>query len=484
MEIVRLEYYNETHLRIVAEPSAKMEISEYFTFYVPNYKFMPSYKNKVWDGKVRLLNTMSGLIYRGLLNYIKDFCEGRDYLVDIDPRLQITESYPDDFGTILSEQFDTVFPPRSYQNDAIVHGLRNKRALFLSPTASGKSYIIYILSRFHVEAGRKVLIVVPSISLVTQMASDFIEYNKDRPLDIHQISAGVDKNVDSDYTITTWQSVYKMRPEYFSKFDVIIGDEAHNFKSKSLVQIMERMPNIEYRYGFTGTLDGSQTNKLVLEGLFGSVVNVTETKTLIKDGTLANFKINVLSLSYNDEERNQVKTLKYKEEMDWLVNHPQRNILIAKMAWSLPGNTLVLFQYVEKHGKILYPLMQKGPKDVHFIYGDVKGEDRDAVRKHVESSTNNIILASYGTYSTGVNIKRLDNIVFAFPSKSRIRNLQSIGRVLRKGNGKDKALLIDVVDDLRWKKHENYAVLHFKERAKIYSEEGFEYNVIGMKVHK
>jgi len=477
MELVRIEKVDEINIRIHAEPSIKMALSEYFEFFVPGYKFMPAYKNRMWDGKVRLFNSMTGLVYAGLYQYVLKFCKARDYEVEVDPRLAIPEEFDANAGYNLAKEFDCAFDPRDYQNNAVAHALRMNRGLFLSPTASGKSYIIYLTARYHVEQGRKVLVVVPTTSLVSQMATDFLDYNKKRPLDIHRIMGGVDKNVDADYTITTWQSIYKLPKQWYEKFDVVIGDEAHLFKAKSLTKVMEKTPHVKYRYGFTGTLDESQTHKLVLEGLFGPVFQVTETKKLIEEKTLATFDIKALVLQYSPEIRKINKNKSYQEEINWIVQNEARNKFIRNLAWSLKGNTLILFQFVDKHGRILAPMLEHDEKAVHFIHGGVNAEDREAVRHIAESSSDNIILASYGTFSTGVNIKRLDNVIFASPSKSKIRNLQSIGRVLRKGNGKEKATLYDIVDDLQWKAKENFAVRHFKERVKIYSNEGFEFRI-------
>jgi superfamily II DNA or RNA helicase len=220
----------------------------------------------------------------------------------------------------------------------------------------------------------------------------------------------------------------------------------------------------------------------VLEGLFGKTEQVTETKKLIDDGTLAEFAIKALVLSYPQELRQLNKNKTYQEEIDWIVKNESRNKFIRNLAWSLPGNTLILFQFVDKHGRVLEPLLEKEGKSVHFIHGGVDTEIRESVRGIVESSGDNIILASYGTFSTGVNIKRLDNIIFASPSKSKIRNLQSIGRVLRKGNGKDKATLYDIVDDLTWKSKENFAVKHFRERVNIYSDQGFDFKMYNIDI--
>ncbi len=483
MDEVSIERVNEVYVRVNADPGVKMEMSEYFTFEVPGAKFMPSVRNKVWDGKIRLLNVMTGLVYAGLVPYILKFCNVREYHVIVDSGVVPNNIVQDTAGYDLAKEFNAPFTPRDYQNNAIVHALKSDRAMLLSPTASGKSFIIYLLTRYHVDAERrKVLIVVPTTSLVEQMASDFIEYNNGEALDIHKIRGGVDKNVEADITITTWQSVFKEKKAWFAKFDVIGVDEAHLAKAKSITGIMEKMPECKYRYGFTGTLDGTETHKLVLEGLFGSVFEVTKTKNLIDDNTLAQFGIVAIALQYPDEIRKLNRGKSYQEEIDWIVGNESRNKYIKNLAHSLKGNTLILFQFVEKHGKVLYPMLEKKGKNVHFIHGQVNAEEREDVRRLAETNDDNIILASYGTFSTGVNIKRLDNIIFASPSKSKIRNLQSIGRVLRKSDGDSKATLYDIVDDLQWKQTKNFATRHFMERVKIYNEEGFEYRIYNVNV--
>lgn len=482
MELVNIERVNDVYIRVRTESGIKMELSKHFEFEVPGAKFSPAYRNKIWDGRIRMFNAMTGMIYAGLLPHIVKFCATRDYECEVDAQLKPDESVQDTAGYDLAKEFDTIYEPRDYQNNAIVHALKNNRSLLLSPTASGKSLIIYLLSRFHAEQGRRVLIVVPTISLVTQMATDFVEYNKNRPLNIHKIMGGVEKNIDAEYTITTWQSVFKEKKDWFSKFDMVVIDEAHLAKAKSITGIMEKMPDCKYRYGLTGTLDGTQTHKLVLEGLFGAVFDVVKTKTLIDDKTLAEFKIKSVVLSYPDTIRKANTGKTYQEEIDWIVRNESRNSFIRNLAWSLPGNTLILFQFVEKHGKVLHPILAREDKTIHFVHGEVQAQDRENVRHITETTDNNIILASYGTFSTGINIRRLDNIIFASPSKGKIRNLQSIGRVLRKGNGKEKAALYDIVDDLQWKNKKNFAVLHFLERVKIYTEEGFDFKIYNVDI--
>ena len=326
---------------------------------------------------------------------------------------------------------------------------------------------------------RQTLIIVPTTTLVHQMYSDFEEYGFNSEKYCHKIFSGKDKNTDKPVVITTWQSIYKLRKDWFKKFDVVIGDEAHLFKAKSLTSILEKMEDTEYRFGFTGTLDGTQTHKLVLEGLFGPAQKVITTKELMDSGTLADFKIKILALKYHDEIRKIVSKMDYQAEMDFIVSHEGRNKFIKNLALSLEGNTLLLFQYVDKHGRILEEMIKEeaGDRKVFFIHGGVKGEERDDIRGIVEKENNAIIVASYGTFSTGVNIKNLHSIIFASPSKSKIRNLQSIGRGLRKSDTKDSAILYDIADDLSWKSTSNFTLKHLMERVKIYDEEKFDYKL-------
>tara|TARA_B100000519_G_scaffold96216_1_gene83644 strand:+ start:110 stop:1060 length:951 start_codon:yes stop_codon:yes gene_type:complete len=311
------------------------------------------------------------------------------------------------------------------------------------------------------------------------MRSDFVEYGSDEN-DIHMIMSGQEKNTDCRIVVSTWQSLYKMRKDYFSQYDVVIGDECHLFKAKSLTSIMTKLIDCRYRFGFTGTLDGTQTHKLVLEGLFGRSKQFVKTRELIDQNVLANFKIKALVLKYKESERKQVSKMKYQDEIDFIVGNTRRNKFIKSLAVSLTGNTLLLFQYVDKHGRILYDEINKvttSDRKVFFVYGGTNAETREQIRAITEEEENAIIIASYGTFSTGINIRNLHNIIFASPTKSRIRNLQSIGRGLRKGESKDKATLYDIADDLRNKSSVNYTLKHFSERIKIYSEEEFDYKI-------
>jgi superfamily II DNA or RNA helicase len=475
MDIIEVERIDETYNKITCEPSIAYELNDYFTFDVPGAKFMPAYRNKFWDGKVRLFQVMTGYLYAGLNEYVKEFANKRNYTL-----IYKSDFSADEFSVIESVKFienlklPTSFKPRDYQLEAFVHAVRNRRSLLLSPTASGKSFIIYLLTRYY---NARTLIIVPTTSLVSQLASDFSDYGFVSNDFVHRIYAGQDKQTDKPITISTWQSIYKLPKEYFEQFDMVIGDEAHLFKAKSLTSILSKLVNCKYRFGFTGTLDGTQTHKLVLEGLFGPVRKVTTSAELMQQKFLAELIIKNIVLSYPDEVRKMAAKMDYQTEIDYIVTLPARNKFIVNLALSLEGNTLIMYQFVEKHGLVLYNMLKDCGRKVFFVHGGVDGEDREDIRKILETEQNAIVIASAGTFSTGVNIPSLRHLISASPSKSKVRNLQSIGRVLRQSLGKDGATLYDIADDMSWKSKKNYTLLHFMERIKIYNEEKFNYKL-------
>ncbi len=474
---------NEVYLKVDAEPHVYYELADQFTFEVPGAKFMPTYQKKYWDGKIRLFNTQSGEVYIGLLDRIVQFCkdhgytyefvESKYYGLPFEVNDKISKEGVKDYMTAISKH-----KPRDYQIDGVYDALKNNRKLLVSPTASGKSLMIYSIIRYFVENKKNTLIVVPTTSLVEQMYKDFADYGWNVGSYCHKVYAGRERETDSQVIITTWQSIYKLPRKYFERFDVVVGDEAHQFKSKSLVAIMTKLGNAKYRFGFTGTLDGSETHKWVLEGLFGPSYKIIKTDELMKKGHLATLDINVLLLKHPPN-----KFENFEDEVQYIIGHEKRNRLIRNLALDLKGNTLILFARVEAHGEPLYEMINSNvveKRHVFFVHGGVDTQDRERVREITEQEDNAIIVASYGTFSTGINIKNLHNIIFASPSKSRIRNLQSIGRVLRKGNQKTRATLYDIADDISTKSRKNYTLNHLIERIKIYNEENFNYDIVNI----
>ena len=321
------------------------------------------------------------------------------------------------------------------------------------------------------------LLIVPTTSLVEQMYSDFKSYGYDSEEYCHRQYSGKEKHTNKFLTITTWQSIYKNPKDYFEQFDFVFGDECHQFKSKSLTTIMSQITDSKYRVGLTGTLDGAHTHKLVLEGLFGPVYKSVTTKELIDSKHLSDFSIRCLVLKYPEDICKLAKKWKYMDEMNYIVSNNSRNVFIKNLCLSLKGNSLVLFNYVEKHGKILYKMieLEKKKRKVFFVFGGTDVDVRESIRAITEQENDAIIVASYGTFSTGINIRNLHNVIFASPSKSRVRNLQSIGRGLRRGENKDEAVLYDISDDFRNGSFVNFTLKHFIARVKIYDEEKFKY---------
>jgi superfamily II DNA or RNA helicase len=475
---------DEVYLKIEADADIRRELGEYFTFEVPGFKFMPQYRSRVWDGKIRLFSYATGQIYAGLYPYIVNWCKENNVQVVDGTKIKDTDVEDSKIDQFIKALKIPNIEVRDYQKEAFVHAVKKNRCLLLSPTASGKSLIIYLILIFNLlrlkdTKQNKILIIVPTTSLVEQLFKDFKDYGYNSERNVHKIYQGHEKVTNKRVIITTWQSVYNMPKKWFSDFGTVIGDEAHLFKAVSLTKIMTKLTKCKYRIGLTGTLDGTKTHKLVLEGLFGTVNKVVSTSELQEKNQLADLKIFCLILQHDKDARHFIKDKTYQEEMDYLVSNEKRNKYIRNLCLSLQGNSLCLFQYVEKHGEILKELIEDKAQDrkVFYVHGGVDADVREDIRAITEKSDNAIIIASYGVFSTGVNIRNLHNIVFSSPSKSRIRNLQSIGRGLRLKDNNSSATLYDIADDLTYNEKENYTLAHFRERINIYNEEDFNYEI-------
>ena len=474
---------NEVFLKIQCDPHIEYELRDYFKFEVPNAKFMPQYRGRNWNGEIHLFDMRSKQLYAGLLDKLISFCENYRYTYKFEENkfygipFEVNEGISKE-GVKDYMNSITSIRPRDYQIDGVYDALKHNRKLLISPTASGKSLMIYSVVRYYSDRQQKILLVVPTTSLVEQMYKDFQDYGWDAESYCHKIYSGREKISSAPVTITTWQSIYKLERPFFEDYDVVIGDEAHLFKSKSLISIMTKLHHAKYRFGFTGTLDGTQTHKWVLEGLFGPSYKIVRTEELMAQGHLSKLDITCLVLKHNPQTFET-----YEDEVQFIISHEKRNNFIKNLALDLKGNTLILFSRVESHGQPLYELIKsstKGNRKVFFVHGGVDTVERELVREITERENDAIIVASYGVFSTGINIRNLHNVVFASPSKSRIRNLQSIGRVLRKGKNKTKAMLYDISDDCTNKAKRNYTLNHLIERIKIYNEENFNYEIINV----
>ena len=490
MADIHVSKTNESFLKITCEPHISEEISQFFTFMAPGHEFNPLFREKKWDGKIRLFKKRTNTLPSGNIRHLVEFASSRKYTMDFDSGIGLLNNFSLEEGSQYIDSLnitsgDRALASREYQVAAFTKAIRYKRLLILSPTASGKSYIIYCILRYLLDQKqmKRGLIVVPTISLVEQMYSDFADYSQGNNWDVtkhcQKIYQGADKLISKIITISTWQSIYDMdKKDFFSQFDFVIGDEAHNFKARSLTTIMSKLTNAQYRIGTTGTLDDMQVHKLTIEGYFGPAMKAVTTKKLMDDGHIAELKIKCIVLKHPEKACQELQFNKdYMKEMDFLTGNSSRNKFLTNLALSLNGNTLMLFQFVKKHGDVLHEMFKnkipKGRK-LFYIWGGTDIEAREAVRAIVEKESNAIIIASYGVFSTGVNIRNLHNIIFASPSKSKIRVLQSIGRGLRMTDSKKSATLYDISDDLRIGKYINMTLKHYAERVKLYQSESFK----------
>jgi len=483
MDEIRLVPYNAVFHRVECERGIAEEIKEQFTFFAPNYKFNPKFKFGIWDGRISLFLPSRKLLYVGLTDRLKKFCQEQNYTLHLPPKNQINFDLPKE---IVSYNIPVGYQPRDYQTEGFRIGIDNDRGIFLLPTGGGKSLLIYLLARYYLnKTGKKFLVILPNIGLIKQLRDDFtINYGFD-PKNVHEIYSGQERETSAQIVLTTWQTAHKLDPRWFDQFGAMVGDEAHTFTAKSLIKIMNNLENCPYRFGTTGTLNGEKVHQLVLESLFGPVFRLRSTTELMEEGYLSNLNIKFLVLKYPETVCKSLKSAmskipdrrkRYQLELDYILSNERRNRFIQNLALSLKGTTLVLFQYVDKHGKVLYENMknQSPSRDIYYVSGEVDGETRNDIRKIVETKKDPIIIAS-SVFQTGTDIKSVQNIIFTSPTKAKIKVLQSIGRGLRTMEGKMECTLYDIVDDLSYKKHQNYCMKHYFERVGIYAEEGFDY---------
>lgn len=494
---------DESYVRIdCREESTQADLDSFFTMFAVNYQFHPSFRKRRWDGKLRLYSKATHKLYAGLLRYVFAFLQERNLKVQVNDGLDILSN----FSLEEANRFFKALNPHSdgkpidayeHQTLGLAKAVRYKRGLYISPTSSGKSLMIYGITRYLIQrlggGCKRGLLIVPTTALVEQMYKDFQDYSSHNLWDVESrcqrlYEAYTEKDClpQTKLLISTWQSIFEKDPEFFKQFDFVIGDEAHGFKAESLKTIMTSLVNARYRIGTTGTLDGYKVHRMVIEGHFGPLSVLATTKELQDKGQITNLKTKALILKYPEADaktlRAQIQAVtgspatlgskKFKCEIDFLIQHSRRNNFIKNLALSLKGNRLILVNYID-HGQILYDLLAGHP-EVHLVNGGTSTTQREWVRKFCEKNSDSIIIATYGVFSTGVNIKNLNHLIFGSPSKSKIRVLQSIGRILRLHKDKLFAYLYDISDDLQTDDWINYSLRHYVERLKYYKDEGWK----------
>lgn len=471
---------NEVFVRVTSEPNVEQEISDFFSFMAIGHEFHQAFRRKQWDGRKRLYSIKKKLLYRGLISALIDWADDNGHTVEIDQYdgYDVLDWSKEQSREWLMAQDFGGLVPRDFQIEAFIDAIEYSRGLYLLPTSSGKSLAIYAIQK---AINEQTLIIVPTVGLVTQMEADFIKYGCPKE-DIQQIRSGLEKDISARIVIGTWQSLVRLDPDWFKSIKTIIVDEVHLAKADSIVWLMENCTkHIPYRYGFTGTLDDIKLHKMIIYGLFSKSKKFITTSELMERDQVSKLIIEVVTLKHDRKSYVEEVGSKpnYHDEIRYIVNNRRRNNFIMSLLEIEPDNTIVFFSY-EAHGRELLRLAEKKFPDrkIHFISQKTSAKERERIRQETDAEADgHIIFASFGTSSTGISITSLGRAIFASSFKSRIRNMQSIGRILRLHPDKDCAILYDLADDLRSPrmKRLNHSLRHRNERIKQYASEGFEY---------
>lgn len=461
---------------------------------IESWRFNPLVKKGVWDGYVSYIKD-DKWIPAGLWKYVIDVCKEYKFEVKINGirRLIDSDINADTFEKWALDFFkDSEITPRDYQIETAYNILKYRKCLAELATSAGKTLISFLTVAYMLEKQKadKILFIVPNVSLVVQAHEDFHEYNYMNrvSLRIQQIFAGQKIKSNKNIVIGTYQSLIKKKPEYFAEFDAVIVDETHKAKSASIKTILQKCTNAKYKFGLSGTLPKDGTlDKLTLLSQTGPVISEVKAAFLQKEGHIAQCVVKVIEMNYATESQRtafqELAQNKYENkdvfqlEQNFVITSDARLNFVSNVISRIPRNSLVLFHRIE-HGKRLYEkLRQESDKRVFYVDGGTDKDIREEYKKKMEAGEEVVIVASYGTFSTGISIKKIHNIFFTESFKSEVIIRQSIGRGLRQHSSKDKVLIIDFVDDIRTIEWDNYLYKHGKVRQSIYKQEKFDYSI-------
>lgn len=485
---------------------------------VDNFFFKKRHKLGVWDGTID--HFKNGIIRYGLWKEIYKCCKEHGYKFDVDKSqfpfdLNVTKESVANFCKEYYNEYrvepneknpEGIFTPYDHQIDAVFNMLKYKFGLIEVATAGGKSlifatFMFYILKNINPNA--KFLLVVPQMSLVTQFYDDIVDYNlgynkeqknpfvlnveevfSDKP---RKVRDGIKPNV----YIGTYQSLINYPTEFFSQFDVVVTDESHTAKSKSLDTILSKtFGHAKYRLGLSGTYPGDQSAEyLTIQSLMGPKLMTVKARELMDKGIVSEVKINVMILDHDEHDfAETVYSIKkrgdgqkaYQLEKEFVQKSLRRKLFFKKLVDRFNNNSLILFHNIE-YGTMLYEYLRDNVIDKHIYYvdGGTDKEKREKIKKIMEITNDGkpkILVASFGTFSTGINIKAIMNIVFADSFKSDKIIRQSIGRGLRLHKDKNKLVVFDITDKL----HKSYKNILYNQylsrKEKIYDKQGFPVN--------
>lgn len=461
---------------------------------IESWRFHPLVKRGVWDGYVSYIKD-DKWIPAGLWRHIMSICKEYRFELKIEGIKRLIDS------NINAEQFEewaldffqgSQITPRDYQIETAYNILKFRKCLAELATSAGKTLISFLTVAYMLEKGhaQKILFIVPNVSLVVQAHEDFHEYNYRNRIDlrIQQIFAGQEVKKNKNIIIGTYQSLIKKDAAYFAEFDAVIVDETHKAKGASIKEILGKCVNAKYRFGLSGTIPKDGTlDKLTLMSQTGPVISEVKASFLQEQGHIAQCVVKVIEMNYATQKQRtafmELAQNKYENkdvfslEQNFVITSDARLNFITNVISRVPRNSLVLFHRIE-HGQRLYEkLRQESNKRVFYVDGGTASDIREEYKKKMEAGEEIVIVASFGTFSTGISIKKIHNIFFTESFKSEVIIRQSIGRGLRQHHSKDKVLIVDFVDDIRTIEWDNYLYKHGKVRQSIYKQEKFEYTI-------
>ena len=486
---------NKQFLRV--DEASEMEVEQLnitFNRRIESWRFHPLVKKGLWDGYISYIKD-DKWIPAGLWREVMTMCKQYKYELKLNgvTRLFDTSIKAADFEAWALDFFDgSEIQPRDYQIEAAYNILKFRNCLSELATSAGKTLISFMAVAYLLEkqkAGR-ILFIVPNVSLVVQASEDFMDYNWRNQVNIkvQQIYSGQKIRPGRNVVIGTYQSLVKKDKEYFEQFDAVIVDETHKAKSQSIKTILQKCTGANYKFGLSGTIPKANTlDRLTLMAYTGPVITEVSANFLQNEGHIAGCKVKVIKMDYAAEAtKNAFREMSqnryeskdvYKFESNYVIQSPGRLAFICNIISRVKGNSLVLFHRIE-HGKKIYEkLRQESDKNVYYVDGNTDKDIREEYKKKMEAGAEVVIVASYGTFSTGISINKIHNIFFTESFKSEVIIRQSIGRGLRKHKSKTAVNIIDFVDDLSSPDWDNYLIRHSKARQKIYREQKFPFEV-------
>lgn len=495
----------------------QLQMKSSLTKKIRNWMFNPLVKKKLWDGGICFLDS-SNRIPVGLISKVKEISNRFNLNLEIQgEHLSIWNEFDpthfDEWALNFSSSLEK--KPRDYQIDAAKKIIQSRRSISELATSAGKTMIMFIVFSYlkHVGELKRMLIVVPNTNLIIQTAEAFKEYSRtDSTLDFtFQMISGESNDKersDAQLVIGTFQSLVKLEESWFKGFDCICVDEAHFTNASSVKKVISKCASAKFKFGLSGTLQQDDTaDALTIQAFIGPMINKVTPNDLFEKKVATPVNIKVVRLVHTNEnlkkklfdlrcikgEVSGDKQLSIEREL--IIRSNERFRVVCDMIKKSNNNSLVLFQNIkDDYGRRIYDQLREETDDreIFYVDGSTSSGLRDDYKKSMEEANNRILVASFGTFSTGISINNIHNIFFVESYKSEKVVKQSIGRGMRLNANKDRVTIIDFQDDLSWKGHDgksrykklekNYLLKHGEARIEIYKNEGFPFKVYTMEI--